>query len=123
MLKRVKIGVAMVTMVGVLAVGGAAGATPAVAVAVTSEAAQAAPASSEIATKDRARALGRVHWWNAAKGFGFVTQTMSGGAKREFFMHVSYGVENSFTLKSGDVVSFIVGMAHGRQIARDVKEM
>ena len=59
---------------------------------------------------------GKVKWFNAEKGFGFITYS---GSKKDIFVHFSaINVEGYKTLEDGQEVTFdIVENARGQQAA------
>ncbi|WP_160330264.1 cold-shock protein [Streptomyces roseifaciens] len=93
----------------------------AVTVVATPGTAQAAPASSKI--KDKQRRLGEVYWYDAAKGFGYITYRLAGGAYGNLFTHHSL-IEKPWKMEQGDIVSFIIAKGPaGYDVATGVKEI
>ncbi|MFK0293280.1 cold-shock protein [Streptomyces sp. NPDC090442] len=108
----------LVAAVTALAIAGGG----AVTVVATPGTAQAAPASSKIAN-DHQRRLGQVRWWNAAKGFGYITYKVAGGLHRDLYTQWKW-VEKPFGMEQGDIVSFIIGKGpKGQDVAVDVKQI
>ena len=64
---------------------------------------------------------GVVKWFNAAKGYGFVTPN-SGDKNRDIFIHIST-IENCGlgTLNEGEKVEFEVGDNRGRVAVTNIK--
>lgn len=89
--------------------------------AATPAAVQGAPARSKIAD-DHQRRIGRVKWWNAVKGIGFITYQAAGGAYRDLFTQKTW-VVNPFGIEQGDIVSFIVRHHPKGDRAVDVREI
>lgn len=62
---------------------------------------------------------GKVKWFDARKGFGFIAPD-SGG--KDIFVHIS-GLERSglSSLNEGDAVSFERGQNRGKEVALNIK--
>lgn len=64
--------------------------------------------------------LGRIHYWNDSRGFGFI-RLDSGG--EDVYIHFSELplVEGRRTIKVNTIVEFSTGEFRGRPCARDVR--
>ena len=64
--------------------------------------------------------IGKINWFNPAKGYGFIEQEGS----KDVFLHVSAleeaGIE---TLQEGEAVSFDIGENRGKENAINVKKV
>ena len=58
---------------------------------------------------------GKIKYWNAEKGFGFIAVE---GQNEDFFCHVS---DVSFLPEAGDVVEFEIGQRNNRVLAVKVE--
>ena len=69
------------------------------------------------------RHAGKVIWFQATKGFGFIRPNDSSVADgKELFVHFHYLIMRDFkTLDAGDEVEFSVGKNHEGLCAKDVK--
>ena len=78
---------------------------------------------SAASLQTRERHQGKVIWFNASKGYGFLRpeeKTVNGG--KDLFVHFHYIVQRGFkTLMQGDVVEFSVGENKSGPCAQDVK--
>ena len=64
-------------------------------------------------------ATGKIKWFNARKGFGFI-QNDAGG--KDVFLHISALEESGIeSLNEGDTVSFEVGESKGKEKAKQRK--
>ena len=74
-----------------------------------------------ISKKEKYMATGKIKWFNARKGFGFI-QNDAGG--KDVFLHISALEESGIeSLNEGDAVSFEVGESKGKEKAIEVKKI
>ena len=64
--------------------------------------------------------IGKIKWFNPAKGYGFIEQEGS----KDVFLHVSALEEAGIkTLQEGETVSFDIGENKGKENAINVKKV
>jgi len=76
----------------------------------------------------RRRLKGRVQWFNAQRGFGYIKpddlelqRALNG---KDLFVHFKFIVQRGFkSLAEGDAVEFYVGKNHEGPVAMDVKRI